>query len=371
MKVLSRLLLFALSLTVTASCASQATASSSAKSSRPKKVFHLYVNDGEYTLADGTSTYIVSYVAYNDKFEEAPKGAPLPAPSIPAPTMRVRVGDEVSVILHNSGHNHLNHDSSFGNVTHTIHFHGLDLVQVYDGTPGVPAEGLPERLLAGIPVGESYEYRFVAQDEGTFMYHCHVDTSTHALLGMYGAFIVEGKKPNTIYGKHYDREYTLFFSEMDTRHNDSIHDTGDYDMSKFKTNYFLLNGRIFTADLTNPLSTVADARSVIKAKEGETVLLRFLAMGWDHTFAFHPHAYHMQVVGLDGRGLDSPYWKDTLPIVSGERIDTLVPIHGKKDGICLSCKMGKGISIAHDHNLRGETSGGKYPRGPLTIFQVE
>ena len=94
-------------------------------------------------------------------------------------------------------------------------------------------------------------------------------------------------------------------------------------------------------------------------------------MGWDHTFAFHPHAYHMQVVGLDGRGLDSPYWKDTLPFVSGERVDVLVPIHGKKDGYCLSCKLGKGISIAHDHNLRAETSGGKYPRGPLTIFAIE
>ncbi|MFL5360067.1 MAG: hypothetical protein ACJ78U_03805, partial [Myxococcales bacterium] len=50
---------------------------------RPKKVFHLYVNDGEYELADGKKTYIVSYVAWNEKFEEAPAGASLPAPKIP------------------------------------------------------------------------------------------------------------------------------------------------------------------------------------------------------------------------------------------------------------------------------------------------
>jgi len=338
---------------------------------RPKKVFHLYVNDGEFELADGTKTYIVSYVAWNERFEEAPSGAALPAPKIPAPTIRVRVGDEVRVILHNTGHQHLDANSSFSSVTHTIHFHGLDLVQVYDGVPGVPAEGLPEKLLAGVPVGDKFEYAFVPQFEGTYMYHCHVDTSTHAMLGMYGAFIIDGKEPNTIYGKHFDREYTLLFSELDTRHNDAIHDLGDYDMSKFKTDYYLLNGRIFTADLTNPLSTVADQRSVIKAKEGETVLLRMLVMGWDHTFVFHPHAYHMQVVGTDGRGLQSPYWKDSLPIVSGERYDVLVPIHGKKDSVCLSCRLGKGLSIAHDHNLRGESSGGKYPKGPLTVFQVE
>jgi FtsP/CotA-like multicopper oxidase with cupredoxin domain len=338
---------------------------------RPKKTFHLYVNDGEYELADGKKTYIVSYVAYDDKFSEAPPGATLPPPKIPAPTLRMKVGDEVHVVLHNQGHHHLDPNSAFGNVTHTIHFHGLDLVQVYDGVPGVPHVDIPEKLLAGVPVGESYEYKFVPKYEGTYMYHCHVDTSTHAMLGMYGAVIVDGEKPHTIYGKHYDREYTLFFSEMDTEHNDSIHDAGSYDMMKWKTNYFLLNGRIFTADLKNALSTVNDPNSLIKAKEGETVLLRLLAMGFDHTFVLHPHAYHMQVVGTDGRALDHPYWKDTLPFTSGERYDVLVPIHGKKDAVCLSCQLGKGLSIMHDHNLRGETSSGTYPRGPLTVFAIE
>ena len=76
-------------------------------------------------------------------------------------------------------------------------------------------------------------------------------------------------------------------------------------------------------------------------------------------------------MGTDGRPLDSPYWKDTLPIVSGERYDVLVPIHGKKDAVCMSCGLGKGLSILHDHNLRAETSAGKYPRGPLTVFAIE
>lgn len=353
------------------SFADKALTSKASGVERPLKIIHLYVNDGEWEFADGKKTYIVSYVGYNDKFEEAPKGAKLPAPKLPAPTLRVTEGDEVHVILHNTGHHHLDPSSAFANVTHTIHFHGLDLVQVYDGIPGVPTQGLPDTLLAGVPVGDKFEYKFVAQHEGTYMYHCHVDTSTHALLGMYGAFIIDSKTPHTIYGKHFDREYTLFFAEVDTEHNDAIHDVGDYDMSKFKPNYWIVNGRIFTSDLANPLSTVADPNTFIKAKEGETILIRFLAMGWDHVFAFHPHAFHMQVIGTDGRGLDSPYWKDTLPIVSGERYDVLIPVQGKKDGICLSCRLGKGLSIAHDHNLRGETSSGKYPRGPLVVFSIE
>lgn len=341
------------------------------ESPRPVKNIHLYVNDGEWQFADGNSTYIVGFVAWNERFEAAPKGAKLPAPTIPSPTIRVTQGDEVHVFLHNAGHQHAGEKSAFKNVTHTIHFHGLDLVQAMDGVPGVPAAGLPDKFLSGVEVGEVFEYMFIAEEEGTYSYHCHVDSSTHILLGMYGAFIVESAKPNTIYGHHFDREYTLFLSEMDTVHNDAIADTGSYDMLKWKSDYFLLNGRIFTADLKNPLSTIADPKSVIKAKEGETVLLRLVAMGHSHTWAFHPHAYHMKVIGTDGRGLTAPYWKDTLPLVSGERYDVLVPIIGKRNKICMSCGMGAGISVAHDHNMGGMVSAGKYPRGGLTIFVIE
>src|SRR5581483_7849007 len=94
------------------------------KKERPAKSFHLYINDGEWEFADGKKTYIVSYVAYNDKFEEMPAGGKLPPPQIPAPTIRVKVGDDVRVTLHNSGHHHLEKDSSFATVPHTIHFHG-------------------------------------------------------------------------------------------------------------------------------------------------------------------------------------------------------------------------------------------------------
>jgi FtsP/CotA-like multicopper oxidase with cupredoxin domain len=347
------------------------SAATAAVSANRVKTFHLYVNDGDWEFADGESTYIVGYVAYNERFEEAPPGAKLPPPTIPSPELRVRVGDEVHVFLHNNGHHHTAKDSAFNNVTHTIHFHGMDLVQAFDGTPGVPAAGLPDRLLSGVPVGDVYEYKFVAEHEGTYLYHCHIDSATHILLGMYGAFIVEGEKPNTIYGYKYDREYTLFFSEMDTKHNEAIRQKGEYDMLKWKSDYFLLNGRIFTADLKNPLSTVADPRSVIKAKDGETVLLRLVEANFDHVTAFHPHAYHMKVIATDGRKLDSPYWKDTLPISSGERYDVLIPIINKRNKICMSCGLGKGLSIAHDHNMSGMVSTGKYPRGPLTVFSIE
>ena len=142
-------------------------------------------------------------------------------------------------------------------------------------------------------------------------------------------------------------------------------------MFQWHSDYFLMNGRIFHSNLANPLSTIADPKSRIVCKVGETLLLRFWAMGNRHTFAMHPHAYHMRVIATDGRKLDSPYWKDTLPIVSGERYDVLVKIAPKNTGVCPSCNAGAGVSIMHDHNMQGQTAGGAYPQGALTIFEVK
>lgn len=74
---------------------------------------------------------------------------------------------------------------------------------------------------------------------------------------------------------------------------------------------------------------------------------------------------------LDGRKLKSSYEKDTLCIASGERIDILVKIpHFTSQKKCLSCNLGAGITIMHDHNLREMVSTGKYPMGALTIFDI-
>ncbi len=371
MRFLRTLPLLALPLAALAGKPAAKAKAAAAEPVRPVKTFHVYVNDGMWKLADGTEFYIIGYVRYNDNWEEAPAGVQLPSPTLPAPTMRVTEGDEVHVVLHNMGHHHADKGSQIINVPHTIHFHGLDLVQAIDGVPDVPAEGLPDRVFSGVPVGDTYEYRFAAEHEGTYSYHCHVDAPTHILMGMYGAFIVDSKTPHTMYGRHYDREYTLFYSEVDTKHNEAIRTEGTYNMMEFKGDYYLLNGRIFVSNLKNPLSTVADPNSVIVANEGETVLLRILVMSFEHAFVLHPHAYHMQVIGTDGRPLTAPYWKDTLPVQSGERYEVLVPIINKRNKVCLSCGMGKGVSIFHDHNFRGETSNGQYPKGPLTVFVVK
>lgn len=329
---------------------------------------HLYSTDGELELADGMVTPVMGFANYDDNFGPAPEPIDWKHLSgrltVPSPTIRVKKGERIRVIHHNAGVHFAPEGSGLNHVTHTIHFHGLDLINPLDGVPEAPGN------TPALEDGKSYTYDFTPDFEGTYSYHCHVNTSSHFTMGMYGAFIVEGNEPKKIYGYKYDHEYTLVLSEMDTKHNEAMRDKGTYNMLDFKGDYYLLNGRIFMANLANPLSTISDPKSLIAAKPGETILLRFLAFSYNHTFLMHPHGFHMQVIGTDGRRLPYAYEKDTLPISSGERYDVLIKIGSKHQGVCSSCFLGPGLSIIHDHNMRGMVSAGKYPQGGLTVIAV-
>jgi len=90
--------------------------------------------------------------------------------SIPAPTLRWREGDTVTLRVHNR----LRADTS-------IHWHGILLPFQMDGVPGISFKG--------IPPGETFTYRFKVQQTGTYWYHSHSEFQEQ--LGMYGAIIID------------------------------------------------------------------------------------------------------------------------------------------------------------------------------------
>ena len=123
--------------------------------------------------------------------------------SIPAPTLRWREGDTVTLRIHNQ----LSEDTS-------IHWHGILLPFQMDGVPGVSFKG--------IPPGETFTYRFkVAQTgtpSGTYWYHSH--SGMQEQLGMYGAIIIEpatGRDPIRA-----DREYVLQLSDWTDEDPDRV-----------------------------------------------------------------------------------------------------------------------------------------------------
>src|SRR5690606_28344664 len=110
--------------------------------------------------------------------------------SVPAPLLRWREGDTVSVRVSN----HLPDAPS------SIHWHGLLLPANMDGVPGMSFDG--------IAPGESWLYRFTLRQSGTYWYHSHSLFQEQA--GLYGPIIIDPLQPPPY---RHDREHVLLLSD--------------------------------------------------------------------------------------------------------------------------------------------------------------
>lgn len=109
--------------------------------------------------------------------------------SLPAPTLRFKEGDTVTLRVTNQ----LAEDSS-------IHWHGLILPYQMDGVPGISFKG--------IPPGETFTYRFKVQQTGTYWYHSH--SGMQEQTGIYGAIIIDPAGDDPICS---DRDYVVQLSD--------------------------------------------------------------------------------------------------------------------------------------------------------------
>lgn len=109
--------------------------------------------------------------------------------SLPAPTLRWREGDTVTIRVKN----HLKETTS-------IHWHGIILPFEMDGVPGISFKG--------IAPGETFVYRFKVQQSGTYWYHSH--SGMQEATGVYGAIIIDPAQADPIQA---DREYIVQLSD--------------------------------------------------------------------------------------------------------------------------------------------------------------
>jgi len=103
-------------------------------------------------------------------FTGKPRVATMINGSIPAPTLRWRLGDTVTLRVTNRLRE-----------TTSIHWHGIILPFEMDGVPGIS--------FPGIAPGETFTYRFKVQQTGTYWYHSH--SANQEQTGMYGAIIID------------------------------------------------------------------------------------------------------------------------------------------------------------------------------------
>ncbi|NYT43507.1 copper resistance system multicopper oxidase [Alcaligenaceae bacterium] len=142
------------------------------------------------------SAAILSGTEFNLEIDESPvnfTGTPRMATtvngSLPAPTLRWREGDTVTIRVKNRL-----------NETTSIHWHGIILPFQMDGVPGIS--------FAGIPPGETFTYQFKVQQSGTYWYHSH--SGMQESTGVYGAIIIDPAQTNSIRA---DREYVVQLSD--------------------------------------------------------------------------------------------------------------------------------------------------------------
>lgn len=167
--------------------------------------------------------------------------------TVPGPVIRVTQGDTVDVTIVNKAP-----------LPHSVDFHSAEIA--------------PNRAYRNLMPGESFQYRFVANVAGAFMYHCGTaPVAQHIANGMYGAFIVDPAQPLAP-----AQEFVLVQSEFYTQVRDGKGNLDWPAVLNGSPTYVVFNGRG---------SQYADQPIAVGA--GERVRVYVVNAGPNHTSAFH------------------------------------------------------------------------------------
>jgi manganese oxidase len=217
------------------------------------KVFHLKAEKIRWESQPGK---LVNAMAYNRM--------------IPGPTIRVREGDRVRIIVENGM-----------DEPHTTHWHGLFVPNNMDGVPGISQDP--------IMPGESFTYEFVAKPAGTRLYHSHFNAMSQESAGLYGMFIIEERATTPALAA--DREEIMLL--------------GDGTLG------YIVNGKGFP-DIP-----------AIEMAMGERVRVRMANLG-AMVHPMHLHGGFFDVVAKDGFALPAPQRMNTISINPGETYDVIL-----------------------------------------------
>lgn len=285
----------------------------------------------------------------------------------PSPAIRVEQGDKVYITLENTHY-----------LPHTIHLHGVD--HPWMTAKGADNDGMEEHAV--FP-GKSHTYEIQARHPGTMLYHCHVQTAQHYMMGLNGMFIIEENQPNNwlqtfnigagqvrhpsaAVKKTYSQEYDLHYQSVDKKLARIIQTANDprliaqrmgrdYNMTESFENYFMLNGRSFPY-------TLRDA--MIIADENEDIKLH-VANLQRSAIALHIHGHKATITALDGveQTENQQVTRDVFDIAPAQRTD----LHLKTQNNGLN-SYGPGLWMFHDHVPTGTTTDGIEPGGNIAIL---
>ncbi len=246
--------------------------------------------NGVYELENGTE---VEFWGYGDNTP------PLPGNKIflPGPILRFTEGDSAIVHFKNNSPE-----------MHTIHFHGLDVNQANDGVGHTSQDILPN---------QSFDYKFKCTHAGTFLYHCHVLTTLHLAMGMYGMVIVDpptGSGSLNANTPAYTEEYPLLASEFNLNWNQNPLSPGSFHL--YEANYFMINGKSGSQLLTGEHD--------ILGLTNQNIALRLANVSYSRVRYSFPASLEIDMINADGRRIPIALSAEYVDLYPGERFDILI-----------------------------------------------
>lgn len=306
--------------------------------------FTLEATDGYIQLPDGNTMYMWGYALGGGAFQH------------PGPVLCVTEGDEVTVILHNSGPYRINDNVSI----------------MFPGQENVLANGLPVQpegsgatltsLVNSAPPGGSVTYTFKATRPGTFVYESGTKPQQQVPMGLFGALVVRPAQADQMNdrtdskfdnsevfatgGPTLSEEYMVLLSEIEPyQHHaaeaamtaNNIASPFSYNLDDYHARYWLINGRGFPDSISDnfspflpdqPYGALARLHPYNPAGGSLQGAIRYLNVGSEE-FPFHPHGQNGLVIGRDGSALanagggDLSFEKFAINIGPGQTWDVL------------------------------------------------
>ena len=210
--------------------------------------------------------------------------------STPGPVLRVRQGDELVV----------NFENRTGEPS-SVHWHGIRIDNAMDGVPDLTQDA--------VPAGESFEYRFIAPDAGTFWYHSHSRSWEQVARGLYGPLIVEERRPPAV-----DADIIVMIDDWWLEQTGELRD--DFN-SMF---HFSHAGR-----LGNYAKAIVSQSTVL---EGDRVRLRLINTANARVFPVDIGGVQGNLVALDGMPLKGLQSADTIHLAPAQRADIIADVTG-------------------------------------------
>ncbi|MFL5740622.1 MAG: multicopper oxidase family protein [Flavisolibacter sp.] len=181
-----------------------------------------------------------------------------------------------------------------------IHWHGIRLPASMDGTGEVQKPIQP---------GETFEYRFVVPDAGTFWYHSHHNETVQVERGMYGGIVIEDETDPVT-----DGEKVFLIDDMKLT-ADNQFKKGNF-VGRWKERH---DGRQGDTLLVNGKES-----STIDMNAGQIERWRFINASSARYFVLHLEGRSFKIIGSDGGLLEHPQIVTEASLTPGERIDIVV-----------------------------------------------